>query len=167
MNEANDWVREWCSEKVLFLFVFLFKLFIQDVEEIRFFVFYIISRPCRLKKKLSPCTPFARRKEDRQPCPETEWPHTWTDDDAGRFCFLFLFLSSNARCSFRIKTPRKWSRVASKGEEKSPVFLSFANRCLPLRYGGFFFFSGLHLVSDLIKKIFRVCCANYKRKQPG
>lgn len=35
---------------MLFLFVFLFKLFIQDVEEIRFFVFYIISRPCRLKK---------------------------------------------------------------------------------------------------------------------
>lgn len=58
-----------CSEKVLFLFVFLFKLFIQDVEEVRFFVFTLFRD---LATKKSHRAPFAQRKEDRQPYPETE-----------------------------------------------------------------------------------------------
>lgn len=58
-----------CSEIVLFLFVFLFKLFIQDVDEIRFFCFRNIfaTLPRKVRRAL-----FARGKKDRQPCPETE-----------------------------------------------------------------------------------------------
>lgn len=66
-----------CSETVLFLFVLLFKLFIQDVENIRFFVSTLFLQPCPRKKSF--CAPFAPRKEDRQPCPETEQRGTTID----------------------------------------------------------------------------------------
>lgn len=53
-----------CSETVLFLFVLLFKLFIQDVENIRFFCFHIIFATLPKKKKF-PCT--IRSKERGSP----------------------------------------------------------------------------------------------------
>lgn len=52
-----------CSETVLFLFVLLFKLFIQDVENIRFFVSTLFLQPCPRKK--FPCT--IRSKEKGSP----------------------------------------------------------------------------------------------------
>lgn len=103
-SEWNRVIERDCSEKVLFLFVFLFKLFIQDVEEVRFFLFYHYF--ATLPQKKSPCT--IRSKERGSPALSGDRiAQTWTDDAQAGFVYFFFFLIIQREMRFRIKIPAK------------------------------------------------------------
>lgn len=82
-----------CSEIVLFLFVFLFKLFIQDVDEISFlFVFATFLQLCPEKCAV----PYSL--EGKRIASLVRRPNS----PLGRVAqagYFFLFQSSSARCS--------------------------------------------------------------------
>lgn len=106
---------------MLFLFVFLFKLFIQDVEEIRFFVFYIISRPCRLKK----CHRALHSLEGKRIAslvrrPNGHTPERLTTQAGFVFCFFSYHPTRDALSESRLPgSGRGWRPRARKNRQFS------------------------------------------------
>lgn len=139
-----------CSEIVLFLFVFLFKLFIQDVDEISFlFVFATFLQLCPEK-----CAVPIRSKEKGSPALSGDRiAHL-----AGWHRQVIFFFSNHPA---RDALPNKDSILAvSKDGEKSPVFFS-------LNIGhSVDSFSSRDSISHRDMMIFSCLLCYYERKQP-
>lgn len=159
---SSEWSRvieRECSEKVLFLFVFLFKLFIHDVEEVRFFVFTLFRDLATKKKVTVHHSLEGKRIASLIRRPNSPTPERMTMQ-AGFVYFFFLFLSTNARCAFESRFPPK---CGHRGVQEWGKIASFPLACAHLLpHTDMDSFSSRDCISssDLIKETFRVCCAN-------